>query len=674
MLLRHLPIKLFGNCRLAAYHPEGYPGPIQETTLTIQQDPTSSLRRWAETFESALAANRPGGVAELFVDDGHWRDVLAFTWTFATFRGAKQIGDEMQRLAAGLRPREFQINPDYPVKRKVWIGHDVLEGMLDFQTKLGRCSAVVRLVEDNAGQAKAWVVISHLDELSGFEERIGDRRPRNTPSLSTIGGENWLDQRLKTIAFEDREPAVMIVGGGQAGIALAARLNVLGVDTLVVDRMARAGDNWRNRYHPLTLHNEICVNDLPYMPFPQTWPQYIPKDKLGDWFEFYVSAMEINFWTSTEFEAATYDNAKGRWNATVRRDGRERVLHPRHIVLAAGLSGRPNIPKIDGLENFAGEVLHSSQYSDNAKFAGKNVMVVGTGNSGHDVAQDLFVTAASVTLVQKGRTMVINCEPTAQMGNAPYLAGVPVDLVDKAAMFNPYPLFIEAGKFLTAQFIEMDRELTEGLEAAGFRTNWGWEDNSGFLPLYYTRGGGYYFNVGCSNLIIDGKIRVVQFDDIADFDAKGPVLAGGEAVPVDAIILATGYGDLQSLVRDKFGDKVADAVGPVWGFDEGKELSNMWRRTAQPGLWFHAGSIPQARCMSKPLALQIKAVEEGLLAARLEIREAVSIPVVFPVETALHVASLVAPRSPQLCSQSFMSISFCTESSGSDADCTQSTP
>ena len=219
-------------------------------------------------------------------------------------------------------------------------------------------------------------------------------------------------------------PTVLVIGGGQSGLSIAARLKQLNVDTLIVDREKRIGDNWRKRYHALTLHNQVQVNHLPYMHFPPNWPTYIPKDKLANWFEAYVEAMELNFWTETEFEGGSYDEKEGRWTVTLRRaDGGKRTMHPRHVVLATGVSGIPSVPEIAGLKDFAGKVMHSSQYDDGENWKGKRAIVIGTGNSGHDIAQDLHSSGANVTLFQRSSTLVVSIEPSAQLVYAPYNEG-----------------------------------------------------------------------------------------------------------------------------------------------------------------------------------------------------------------------------------------------------------
>ncbi len=406
---------------------------------------------------------------------------------------------------------------------------------------------------------------------------------------------------------------MLVVGGGQAGLSIAARLTQLQVDTLIVDRGERIGDNWRKRYHALTLHNQVQVNHLPYMPFPPNWPVYIPKDKLAGWFEVYVESMELNYWTGTEFEAGTYDERAGRWSVVLRRpDGTKREMRPRHVVMATGVSGIPNLPDIPTLRNFGGEVLHSSQYDDGEAWQGKKALVVGTGNSGHDIAQDLYSSGAEVTLVQRSSTLIVNIEPSAQLAYALYDEGPPLEDCDLITASIPLALARKSHILLTERARDLDRELLDGLERVGFKLDFG-EDGTGWQFKYLTRGGGYYFNVGCSDLVAEGEIGLVQFSDIAGFVAEGARLRNGDTLAADLIVLATGYKGQEYLVRRLFGDEVAGRVGPIWGFGDEQELRNMFTRTAQPGLWFIAGSLAQCRIYSRYLALQIKACEIGLI-------------------------------------------------------------
>jgi cation diffusion facilitator CzcD-associated flavoprotein CzcO len=584
-------------------------------TLLDENSTTTAERlvdEWLEAFGSSLESGDAQAAAALFLPDGHWRDIISFTWHLQTFSGTEQIEAAIEDTLATTRPRNIARRASPAVRVVQRGGRESTEALFDFTTTVGRGSGVIRVVAGDDGAPKAWVVLTTLQELAGFEEPSGDRRPRGEAYSRNFGGRNWLDQRTAALEYEDADPAVLVVGGGQAGLGIAARLRHLGVDALVVDRMDRVGDNWRKRYRSLALHNEVWVNHLPYMPFPDSWPVYVPKDKLANWFESYVDAMEINFWTSTEFVGAEYDAVAHSWTATVRRNGAERVLRPRHVVMATGVSGIPNIPAIPGIEDFAGEVIHSSAYQEGSDFSGRTALVIGTGNSGHDVAQDLYSYGASVTMVQRSSTTVVQVEPTAQKVYSLFSEGLPTADCDLILAAAPYPVLVRSYQLLTEQMEIDDRDLLDGLHSIGFRTDNG-ADGTGFQMKYLRRGGGYYLNVGCSDLLIERKIGLLQYAEVERIVADGVLLRDGTTVPADLIILATGYRSQQELVRARFGDAVADHVGQVWGFDAHGELANMWKRTAQEGLWFHAGSLAQNRIYSKYLALQIKACEEGLI-------------------------------------------------------------
>jgi putative flavoprotein involved in K+ transport len=583
------------------------------------EDHASIAARWLAHFADALTRRDATSLTKLFAPDSHWRDVLAFTWNMTTVSGANAIGDNLLQHAAMVTPANIRLASERTPPREVTrAGVRTIEAIFGFETATGRGSGLLRLVADASGEAKAWTLFTALDELKGFEENIGRRRPHGEAYSRDFRGPNWLDQRRAAAAYDDHDPDVLVVGGGQAGLSIAARLTQLNVDTLIVDREARIGDNWRNRYHALTLHNQVQVNHLPYMPFPPNWPTYIPKDKLANWFESYAESMELNFWTGTEFSGGSYDPASGRWNVTLRHaDGSTRQIHPRHVVMATGVSGIPNRPPIPALENFHGTVLHSSQYSDGEAWAGKRALVIGTGNSGHDIAQDLHASGATVTLVQRSPTLVTNVEPSAQLAYALYDEGPPLEDCDLIAAGTPLAVSRRSHQLMTETSRQLDKPLLDGLRRVGFTLDFG-EDDTGWQFKYLTRGGGYYFNVGCSDLVADGAIGLAQFADLDGFTADGAQTRDGKPLPADLIVLATGYKGQELLIRRLFGDAIADRVGPIWGFGGAQELRNMYVRTAQPGLWFIAGSLAQCRINSKYLALQIKAIEAGLLPLRID--------------------------------------------------------
>jgi putative flavoprotein involved in K+ transport len=258
--------------------------------------------RWLAEFETALSSRDAGRIAALFHEDSHWRDILAFTWYYTPIAGSREIAgrlvaEQSRVLAAGFHLPDGRRAPRH-VKRA---GIDSIEVIFEFTTAIGGGAGIVRLSPDADGIPKAWQISTTLQSIAGHEEQIGANRPTGSAYSRNFGGDNWADVRRKALVYDDREPTVLVIGGAQAGLSVAARLNQLGIDTLLVEKWPRIGDSWRKRYHSLALHNSIHLNHLPYMDYPSTWPVYIPKDMLGNWFEFYADALEINCWTDTEF-------------------------------------------------------------------------------------------------------------------------------------------------------------------------------------------------------------------------------------------------------------------------------------------------------------------------------------------------------------------------------------
>lgn len=587
---------------------------VVDATTTDSDVAHDVFARWIETFGAALEDQNAALAATYWADVGYWRDILAFSGDYRTYAGRGEIERALRERLAGTKPRALRMATDRLAPRKLRrSARNVVEGFFDFDTDLGRGSGFVRLLFDDANpfSARIWTIVTTLQELAGFEETIKDRRPTGVEFSVNFAGDNWLDGRLKAAEFNDRCPEVLIVGGGQGGLALAARCAQIGVDALVIEKHPRIGDNWRTRYHSLTLHNEVWANSMPYMPFPDTWPTFIPKDKLAGWLEGYAEFMELNVWTSTEFLGGTFDELTRTWTVKLRREGAEQELQVPHIVLAVGaVSGIPKLPELPGLDQFGGEVMHSTDFRSGARYRGKRAIVIGTGNSGHDVAQDLYSNGAEVTIIQRSPTCVVSLVPSGTMVYALYAEGPPED-IDLITASIPYPVLTETYQWMTKKTCGLDQELLDKLHAVGFETDFG-HDGTGFHMKYLRTGGGYYINVGCSDLIADKKIGLAHARDIETFTSEGLVLADGSVIPSDLVVLATGYEKQQEAVRDMFGDAVAAKIGDVWGFNEDGFMQNMWRESGQDHLWMMGGALMEARLWSRFLALRLKANLEGI--------------------------------------------------------------
>lgn len=572
---------------------------------------------WVAEFGSALERLDLDTVERLFLPDGYWRDLLALTWDLRTLHGQAAIRAALEEhldtadfasltLDVGKAPAVFQFDAS-----TTWI-----EGFFDFETAVAHGRGILRLMRDGAGDWRAWNVLTTIRELKGYESPRGERRPLgHSDDSASETRQNWLDRRARQREFLDADPHVFVIGAGQGGLALAANLGLLGVDTLVIEKNERVGDNWRKRYHSLVLHDPVWADHLPYLPFPDSWPVYTPKDKLADWLELYASAMELNVWTGTELVEGSYQDALGHWTVRVARaDGSMRVLQPAHVVLATGVLGEPNLPHLECMATFGGTICHSSSYADGHAWAGRKAVVVGACNSGHDIAQDLYQCGADVTLVQRSSTYVMTQKNGIPVlfGGLYHEGGPPTEDADLLNAAFPYSVVLEFSREQTAAIAQRDRELLEGLERAGFKLDMG-TDGGGLMSKALERGGGYYIDVGCSQLIADGMIRVKQGAAITRMTENGLELDDGSLIEADLIVLATGYTNMRETARRLFGDEVADRVEPVWGLDAEGELRTIWRNSGHPGFWFMGGPLVMARIYSKLLALQIKAIQEGVI-------------------------------------------------------------
>jgi putative flavoprotein involved in K+ transport len=573
-----------------------------------------TVDQWLTSFEEALAEGDADGAAELFGSDSYWRDLVAFTWNLKTVEGPEGVRDMLSETLEHVKPHGFHTTEE-PAE-----ADGVTEAWIAFETAAGRGSGLLRLRD-----GKAWTFLTTLYELKGHEEPSGPVRPMGAEHGANPGRETWLEQREREAAELGHvtQPDVLIVGGGQGGIALGARLRQLGVPTIIVERNARPGDSWRKRYKSLCLHDPVWYDHLPYIKFPENWPVFSPKDKIGDWLEMYTKVMELNYWGSSTVRSASFDGES--WEVVIDRDGSEVVLRPKQLVLATGMSSQPNLPDIPGMDEFAGEQHHSSQHPGPDGFAGKRVVVIGSNNSAHDICAALWEEGVDVTMVQRSPTHIVRSSSLMEIGlGALYseeavASGITTEKADLIFASLPYRILHEFQIPLYDQMRERDADFYARLEAVGFELDWG-EDGSGLFMKYLRRGSGYYIDVGASELVASGDIKLVN-GQVARLTADSVVMEDGRSIPAGVVVYATGYKSMNGWAAELISEEVADTVGKVWGLgsdtkkDPGPwegEQRNMWKPTRQEALWFHGGNLHQSRHYSLYLALQLKARAEGI--------------------------------------------------------------
>jgi len=579
--------------------------------------PTMRTSAWLRSFEDALTRSDVAAAAALFADVSYWRDLVSFTWNIATLEGRDGISKMLSANLARVAPSRFQIDGEATAT------NGVTEAWFTFETAIGRGQGLVRLKEDGC-----WTLLTALCELKGFEEKAGETREKGAEHGAERNRKSWLERKTRDEAElgYTRQPYCVIVGGGQGGIGLAARLKRLGVPTLVIDKHERPGDAWRKRYKSLCLHDPVWYDHLPYMPFPQHWPVFAPKDKIGDWLEMYAKVMELNYWSSSECTSAAYDAERQEWTLVVDRAGEAVTLRPKQLILATGMSGIPYVPKYPGADTFGGVQHHSSRHPGGEEFAGKKCVVIGSNNSAHDICADLWEHGADVTMVQRSSTHIVKSETLMDLAlgglysEQAVQAGMTTEKADLTFASIPYRIMADFQIPVYQQVAERDADFYERLAKAGFMLDFG-DDKSGLFMKYLRRGSGYYIDVGASELVAGGEIKLKSAVDVVAIEEGAVVLSDGSTLPADLIVYATGYGSMNGWAAKLISQEVSDNVGKCWGFgsdttkDPGPwegELRNMWKPTRQAALWFHGGNLHQSRHYSLYLALQIKARMEKI--------------------------------------------------------------
>lgn len=571
---------------------------------------------WLGDLGEALERGDVGAVLTLFHDDCYWRDIVAFTWNVKTLEGKASLEDMLRYSLPHTKPSGWKVERIENLEvgeSRIWFR---------FGTSAGQGLGIATLEGDLCRS-----LLTTLQSLDGHEEPLGQKRPLGVRHEASRARKTWSDERaIELAAFEQgQDPYCLIIGGGQGGIMLGARLRQLGVPTIIVEKNERPGDSWRKRYRSLVLHDPVWYDHLPYIPFPPNWPVFTPKDKMGDWLEMYAKVMELVYWGSTECISASFDEQEKRWTVELLREGRRVTLRPTQLVFATGAYGPPRVIEFPGQGDFQGEVLHSSQYQDGAAYAGKKAVVIGAASSGHDVSVDLWEAGAEVTMVQRSPITVVRSDTLMKFAFDLYSEeaverGIDVDTADLIVAATPFALLPPSQKALYDRIRAHDADFYRKLEATGFLLDFG-PDETGLMMKAYRTGSGYYIDVGASQLIIDGEIRIKPGVEVERLTRKGLVFSDGTEMPADVIIQSTGYHSMHEVVAQIVSRETADRIGPCWGLGSGTkndpgpwqgELRNMYKPVAQENLWFHGGNLALSRFFSKFLALQIKARMEGL--------------------------------------------------------------
>ncbi|KAI0663308.1 FAD/NAD-P-binding domain-containing protein [Cubamyces menziesii] len=578
-------------------------------------DPKLIASSWLAALASASRAADVSAFGELFLSNGWLRDLLVFTWDLRSLQGRNTVKAYLTDALSNAQIAELRLDSNPHLQTQSSFIPQIhaidVELAFVFECRNGHGRGYARLLPDQDGAFRAFTVMMMLSDLRGYEE-LGTLPLRD--DLTGIPGRDMQKEIAEWTKEVETKPYVLIVGGAQAGLQLAARFKSMKIPTLVIEKHPRIGDVWRKRYPTLTLHTIKKHHNLLYQPFPANWPEYTPRDKLADWLEHYASIQDLVVWTSSELQPQpTYDAVSGTWDVTILRGGVQVKLRPAHIVVATGTLGEPYMPNIQGHGNFRGQVLHSDRFDGGAHYAGKNVVVVGAGNSSIDICQDLVYSGAqSVTMIQRSSTCVMSRDFISMVMRSIWSDDLPVEAADFKAAAWPLGLQKKLSIATEGAMWEAEKELHDKLRKGGVKLNMGLE-GQGLYLLVLERFGGYWQDKGGADLIANGSIKVKSGVSLQQFTESGLILSDGSELPADTVIFATGYVPMKEVNRKLFGDEIVDRTADIYGLDAEGELRGSYRPSGHPGLWYATGDFFISRFNSKPLALQIKARQLGIV-------------------------------------------------------------
>ena len=598
---------------------------VHHSRASRLQTATTIAQEWIQDFSDALSDGRIDDVVDLFVDDPEgendepvpvregqsqksfppfWRDMVAYTWNIITLEGKESIRDMLEQTRgddtkistttwdlAKARPSGRDYFPP-PLKIIVDGDSSLYEFWCDITTSDGTGYAHVRL---DAKTKRATTVLTTLLDLHDRPFQTDDRRSRgSTPG--PVPGRKYFDKKQKR-GDEDDTYHVAIVGAGQAGLSLAARLEAMEVPYILFEAGHSPGSSWRHaRYPSLHLHDPVWYQHMPYMEFPKTWPVFTPKDKIADWLDAYATLMDLNLRTNTKVVKVTRtshvngskdemwqiktvstgssNSRNNNQNEVGEESSRQQpVIHAKHIVFATGNSSRPKVPNFPGASSiFRGIQLHTSQYTGGKAFAGKNIVVIGSNNSGFDICQDLWEQGAgSVTMIQRTASMIVSSQSVLEHGlflfnEDPQYHHEDADLI---LTTTPYRILVDGGgwKAVTNRMKENDQDLISRVEAAGYKFDYGYK-GTGVFAKSATEGGGFYIDVGCAELLARQDVKV-RYSTIERFESDAVVIlhkhnsGGEERVPADVVVYATGFDTMESYVEQICGKEILNQVGKV---------------------------------------------------------------------------------------------------------------
>ncbi|KAK5706279.1 hypothetical protein LTR97_001266 [Elasticomyces elasticus] len=544
-------------------------------------------------------------------DDAVWRDLLSFTGTYRTFNSQGTVFKTLQHLSKDKRRSPFVAKDHEPRVGRTADGTAWLDIDVAFSTTqdglICDCSGIVSVVRCSDGEWLIWMLRTWLEcfEGNGHPDIL---EPTSTTNVLTGAGSSNGTSETRNEASPDYE--AIVVGGGQAGLSTAGRLEALGVKYLLLERRPEIGDVWNTRYESLRWHTSKHYGSLPFgHTYPEEEDYMLPAKRIGAGHRAWAEKYKINLLTNANVESASWDEAIQLWTVNASLPASRQSFTTRHLVLSVGPGHlTPILPEWAAPDKvtasgFRGTIVHGSQYKSCGPWVGKHGVVVGTANTGHDVAEDMANASMTTTMIQRGATFVFPVEWLHHAEDIHYNPNMDPADADKESFTYPNKIMREIINRAVWTGIKYNPDRFDALEAAGFKV-----DRYGDIyNNLYVRFGGHYVDIGASARIAKGEIKV-NTKSVRSLNESGIVFDDGSEISADLVVLCTGFDhDFRRDAAIIVGTDVAESMDDFWGVDGEGEIRGHAKFAGHPSLYYHGGDIRMGRFFSRFVALQIQA-------------------------------------------------------------------
>lgn len=525
---------------------------------------------YGECADAAIAQlNNP--TPDHFTSDAIWRDLLALTHTFRCFYSRDLVCSTLQNLVADKKITQFERTSSAPrFSGFNWIDVDFTFST-QHQDLAGPAAGTVSCLQCPDGVWRIWMLRTWLECFDGHGHPDQAKTP--PPPINEAIGQST-----------ESPLGAIIIGGGQAGLSTAGRLQAVGVSYIVFEKTEHVGDVWRSRYDTLKIHTPKEYGPLPLgSRFPAEDLVMMPAKRMGDGHEAWAQAHHINVRTGTEVTSAAYDDASRLWMVTTSGPEGKQTFIAKNLVLAIGPGlAQPVSPSWASSDRirasgFKGEIFHASKWKSAEPWAGKRGIVIGSANTGHDVAEDMANAGMNPTMIQRGPTFILPVEWLHAGFAADYNIDKLTAQADRETATYPNKITREITNTIVHGLVKAHAERFDAVERAGFQVD-RYGDLYGYL---FERFGGHYVDHGGSVRIANGEIKV-ESRPVKGLYEDGLEFEDGSRLPADLIVTATGFNhDFRPEAARIIGQRSADQMDDYGGLDVEGEMRGFARSSGR---------------------------------------------------------------------------------------------